>query len=135
MTEPAASPMPRPREVKVATMVLAAIGAIGLLTAWLLLTVLRDDQNHGQDVASGYFTLVYLQFAFSGLQVISAVLLWLGSRWGRVLGIVLCAIDVIAAVANLGHGAVVPTLFGVVLNIVAIRALADSEIGYWVERH
>jgi MFS family permease len=133
MADPSGRRMRRPREVKVAAILLAVLGVLGLLLAWLVLTLLDNDRNDGQSVADGYFMLVYLQFALSGLQVVSGVLLWRGSRVGRVLGIVLCVVNVLGAIGTLASGAVAQAIFAAALNIGLIRMLADEEVGYWIE--
>jgi hypothetical protein len=131
--EPPAPRMTRPREVKIAAITLAALGVFSLLLTWLVLSLLDNDRNHGQAVSDGYFILVYVQFALSGLQVVSGVLLWRGSRLGRVLGIVLCLVNVLGAIGTLASGAVAQAIFGAALNIGLISLLANEEVGYWVE--
>jgi hypothetical protein len=122
----------RPKEAKVAAISIAVLGVLGLFLTWLVLWLLDNDKSHGRSVAGGYFVFVYVQFALSGLQVVSGVLVWRGVGLGRILGIVLCVVNVLGAVGTLASGAVVQAIFAVVLNIVLIRMLADEEVGHWV---
>jgi Co/Zn/Cd efflux system component len=126
---------PRPRQVKVATVLMVLFGILGLFVTWLLLSVLNDDADHGETVKGGLYTLCYLQFALSSLQIISGVLVWQGRPWARYLAITLCSINIAGDVFSLAAGARLQAISGVAINVGLIRMLMRYEVVDWCSPH
>jgi hypothetical protein len=132
---PARPAQRRPRDVVIGSIALVVIGVLGLLEAWLLLSVLSDDADHGQSVSSAWFGLCYLQFALSGTQLLSGLLIWRGRLpWTRIAAIAICVVNLLGGVVTLFSGNVVPGIFGVVVNGALIRLLTKDDVYDWCHR-
>lgn len=74
---------------------------------------------------------MYLQFALSGTQIVSGIFVLRGAWWARLLGIVLCGINLIGAVVNLVSGAPLPAIIAIALNVALIKYLMNEDVREW----
>jgi hypothetical protein len=119
--------------VIIASIALAVIGLLGVATAWLLLSLLGSESDHGQTVNQGLYALCYLQMALSAAQIFSAVFVWQGRLWARALALVLCGVNIFGAVISLLSGAELQSIPGVAFNAVLIRTLMGNQVVEWCE--
>jgi hypothetical protein len=122
----------RPRDVVIASIALVVISVLGVLETWLLLSALADSADHGETVSSAWYDLSYLQFALSGTQLLSGLLIWRGRLpWARISAIAICVVNLLAGVVTLFSGSVVPGIFGLVVNGALIRLLTKDDVYDW----
>lgn len=121
----------RPRQVWLASIMLAVFGALGLVVAFLLLAILNDDASHGQSVSGGLYFIVALQAVVSAAQIGSGAFVWLGRSWARTLAIGICVVNILGALLGLASGAFLQVILGVVLNIALIRLLMHEDVVEW----
>jgi hypothetical protein len=122
----------RPPGLVIATTILLAIfGALGLLFGWLLLSLINDDTSHGESVSGTLYFLAYLQFTLSALQILSGLMVLRGWRWGRILAITLCSVNLLGGVVDLFSGAPVQAIGNFALNIALIRLLTRDTVADW----
>jgi hypothetical protein len=129
---PAGIPLPprrvRPRQVKVVSILLVFFGLLGVAIAWLLLSLIDDDVNHGETVNRFLYVLCYAQFALAVLQIASGALVWQGANWARITAIVLCGINALSGVISLFSGGGFQAIVGILLNIALIRMLLRDDV-------
>ena len=122
----------RPRQVVIAAIALMVIAILGLLEAWLVLSVFIDDADHGQSVSSAWYILCYVQFALSGTQLLSGLLIWRGRLpWARIAAISICLVTLVSGIVTLLTGNVLPGIFGLVVNGALIRLLGKDDVYDW----
>ena len=132
MTEadPALRPVrQRPRQVTIASVLLAIFGALGLMMAMLLLSIVNDES----DIPGWVYVLVYTQLLLSGAQVLTGVFVYLGKGWARRVAVVICAINLVGAVLSLFTGAILQAITGAAVNIALLRYLTGAEVREWCE--
>jgi hypothetical protein len=130
MTDPATQPVrERPRQVWIASILLAVFGGLGLMLAMLLLSVVNNEP----DVPGWVYGLVSVQFLLSGLQILSGIFVWLGRQWARTAATVVCSINLVGAVLSLFTGAVLQAIITGAVNIAVIRLLRSREVAEWCE--
>jgi hypothetical protein len=123
----------RPRRVTTISTVLMAFGVVGLLDAGVLLFVFTDAADHGRSIPLFLYGLCFLQFALSATQVVSGVFVWRGRSWARITAIVICAVNVLGAIAFIFFGAVPQGCLTMVVNIAIIGFLANNEVTNWCD--
>jgi hypothetical protein len=122
---------PRPRQATVAAILLGLFGLLGVFVAWLLVAALKDDTDHGETVNGALYALAYLQFALSGAQIVSGLLVWQGRAWARILAIVLCSVNLLGGVLSLASGGAFQAITALALNIGLIRMLTRPDVADW----
>lgn len=134
MTDPLAQPADqtreRPRQVTMVSVLLVIFGALSLMLAMLLLSIVNDES----DLPGWLYVLVYGQFLLAGLQVLSGVFVWLGKAWARTAAMVVCAINLVGAVFSLVSGSIFQAITAGVVNIALLRLLRSTEVIEWCER-
>jgi hypothetical protein len=132
MTE--ADPLPRaerdrPRQVTIASVLLAIFGGLGLMMAMLLLSIVNDES----DLPGWIYALVYAQLVLSGTQILTGVFVYLGKAWARRTALVICGINLLGAVLSLATGQFLPALTAGAVNIALLRMLRGSDVVEWCE--
>jgi hypothetical protein len=127
------APRTRPRQATVAAVLLIVFGALAILLTFFLYSLLSDAEDHGEEVPAISWGLVYLQFALSGTQIVSGIFVLRGAWWARLLGIVLCGINLVGAVVNLVSGAVLPAIIAIILNVALIKYLMNEDVREWCD--
>ena len=132
MTEPVAQPdhqtRERPRQVTITAILLVVFGALSLMLAMLLLSVVNDE-----DVAAWVYGLVAVQFLLSGAQILSGIFVWLGRAWARTVATVVCSVNLVGAVLSLASGAVPQAITAGAVNIALLRMLRGRDVTEWCE--
>ena len=133
MTDPVAQPADqtreRPRQVTYAAILLVVFGGLGLMLAMLLLSAVNAEG----DLPGWVYGLVFIQFALSGVQILSGVFVWLGKSWARTVATVVCSINLVGAVLSLVSGAIPQAITAGVVNIAVLRMLRGREVTEWCE--
>lgn len=124
----------RPREVKTLAVLLIVFGVLGLLFAFLLMSIVSDSNSHGQSVPAMLYVLAFAQFALSAAQAMSGVFIWQGRSWARVLAIVLCSVNIVGALVSLFTGAVFQAISGAAINVGLLRLLNNYEVQVWCSK-
>lgn len=124
---------PRKRGVKVwiASIVLVIFGIFGLLVAALLLAEANSDVDHGRDVSTALYALIYVQFALSTAQVVSGVAVWLGKRWAIGLATAVLAVNILGNIMSFFAGAFVPAAVGLLVNGSLIATVRGDDVVEW----
>jgi hypothetical protein len=126
----------RPGQVVIGSIAMVVVGLLGVLTTWLLLSLLNDAADHGESVKSWLYGLCYLQFVVSGTQIVSGVVVWFGRQpWARTAAIVICVLNLLGGVVSLFSGNCLPAIFNVILNIALIRILSSDDVHDWCHRY
>jgi MFS family permease len=122
----------RTRNVVIASAALVGLGLLGVLLAWVLLSVLNDEADHGQSVGSWLYALCYVQVVLSGTQVVSGLFIWRGGhRWARLAALVICVVNLLSGVVTLLSGNIFQGLFGTAMNGALIGLLRNDDLYDW----
>jgi uncharacterized membrane protein (DUF2068 family) len=135
MSETQYSPVPpriRPRQVKIASILMAVFGTLGLIVSALLWVVLAEDASHGRESPVWLYALLAAQVLVSASQVVSGVLIWQGVAWARNLAAVICGLNIAGGVLTLVTGAALQAVVGIVVNIALIRLLYHQDVTDWL---
>ena len=132
-----AEPVPRrrPGRVVLAAVVLVVFGALTVVNGWALQRIADDSAAHGQSVPAVLYGALYLQYALGLGQIVSAVFVWQGRHWARILAIVLCSVNILLALLSLAAGALYLGCLGILVNAALIRMLTLDEVTDWCGRH
>jgi hypothetical protein len=130
--ESGASPLARtrPRRATTVAVLLMVFGALGVLLAFVLTSILNDATDHGETVSGGFYLLAYASLALSAAEIVSGVFVLMGRSWARMLAIVLCSLNILSGVISLFTGSFT-AIVGVLLNIGLIRLLNRDDVRDW----
>lgn len=131
---PEPTPPSRPRQATMLAVLLLIFGGLGIVVALLLTSIVDDSADHGRSVPAVLYVLVYAQLLLSTTMSAAGAFVWQGRSWARVLGIVLCSVNVAFAFASLFTGAVLQGLMGIAINVALLRLLNDYEVRVWCIR-
>lgn len=120
----------RPGQATTAAVLLIVIGALGVLTTVLLLSVLGDASGNGEQVSGVLQFLVFAQLALSAAQIVSGAFVLPGRHWARTLGITLTSLNLLGGILSLFSAGAL-ALIGVILNITLLMLLTRRDVRYW----
>lgn len=124
----------RPRQATMLAVLLVVFGGLGLVAALLLMSIVGDSADHGQEVPAFLYVLVYAQFVLSVALAACGIFVWQGRSWARILAIVLCSLNIAGGVVSLFSGAVFQAVAGIAVNIAMLRLLNNDDVRAWCDR-
>ena len=123
---------PRPREVRLVSILLMFFGGLGLVLAPFLLRALRDDAAHGRSVSGPAYGLVAVATVLALTQLLCGVFVFQGREWARKVAIGVCALSVVTSLVALAAGAVYPVVIGVAISIVIFANINKPPVVSWM---
>ncbi|GAB7052457.1 hypothetical protein [Catenuloplanes indicus] len=129
------SPVPprtRPRQVKLVSVMLAVLGALGLVVSVALIALLGEEAGRGSDVPAWSYALLIAQLVISAVQIVTGILIWRGVAWARTAAAAICGLNVLGGVINILTGAALQSILGIVINIALIRLLFHDDVNDWL---
>ncbi len=129
-----AEPRRRPRQLVLAAVILVVFGALTVVNGWALQRLVDDSVAHGQSVPGVVYGALYLQYVLGLGQILSAVFVWQGREWARIVAIVVCSVNILTALLSLVAGALYLGCLGILVNAGLIRILTLRDVVDWCRR-
>ncbi len=122
---------PRPSVASTGAVLLVVFGALGVLVTLVILGQFGSADDDGQSVDTIDYLIWWGQLLFSSAQIVAGVFVWRGAEWARLLGIVLCGLNMLGGLASLFGGAVLPAFVNLAANGGIIATITRPDVREW----
>lgn len=124
-----------PKNVRLAVVGIWVQGVLNLAAGALLLAVVNDAADHGQDEGAGLLRFVaVLSLLIAGALILCGALAGKRSNGVRVTVIVIEALSLLSGLLGLFQGGGVSVLPGIVFALVVLRSFSSAEARTWFDR-
>ncbi|WP_234478056.1 hypothetical protein [Streptomyces sp. MBT65] len=124
-----------PKNVRLALVGVWVQAVLNVVAGFLLLAVVSDAVDHGQDEGTGLLRFVaVLSLLIAGVLLLCGVFARTRSNGIRVTVIVIEALSLLSSVVGLLEGGGVGVVPGIVLPLVVLRGAASAEARNWFDK-
>lgn len=124
----------RPGAATTGGVLLIVFGVLAVIFSVYAISQLHATEvDYGESVDGFYYGIWYGQMAFSAVQVVAGIFLLKGREWARIVGILTCSLNLVAAIVALFTGSVLAALVAFAINGGIIAALTRPNAREWCQ--
>ena len=126
----------RPGAATTGGVLLIVFGALAVIFSLYVISQLHATEvDYGESVDGFYYAIYVGQMVFSAVQIVAGIFLLKGREWARIVGILTCSLNLLAAIVALFTGSALAALFAFAINGGIITALTRPNVREWCQEH